>query len=52
MAFSLLFATHQRCYAFIGLSKIRDASTFRGLPIAERLRELKCGVAVVDLALR
>ena len=36
-------------YAFIGLSKIRETSTFGGLPIAERLGELKCGVAVVDL---
>ena len=36
-------------YAFIGLSKIRETSTFGGLSIAERLSELKCGVAVVDL---
>ena len=36
-------------YAFIGLSKIRETSTFGGLPIAGRLSELKCGVAVVDL---
>lgn len=36
-------------YAFIGLSKIRETSTFGGLPIAERLSELRCGVAVVDL---
>src|SRR5262245_35692827 len=36
-------------YAFIGLSKIRETSTFGGLPIAERLENLKCGVAVVDL---
>jgi uncharacterized protein (TIGR03032 family) len=36
-------------YAFIGLSKIRQASTFGGLPIAGRPGELKCGVAVVDL---
>jgi uncharacterized protein (TIGR03032 family) len=36
-------------YAFIGLSKIRETNTFGGLPIAERLEELKCGVAVVDL---
>lgn len=40
------FAGH---YAFIGLSKIRETSTFGGLPIAERLAELNCGVAVVDL---
>jgi uncharacterized protein (TIGR03032 family) len=36
-------------YAFIGLSKIRETNTFGGLPIAELLDELKCGVAVVDL---
>jgi len=36
-------------HAFIGLSKIRETATFGGLPIAERLGELKCGVAVVDL---
>ena len=36
-------------YAFIGLSKIRETSTFGGVPIAERRAELKCGVAVVDL---
>lgn len=36
-------------YAFIGLSKIRETSTFGGVPIAERRDELKCGVAVVDL---
>ena len=37
-------------YAFIGLSKIRDTSTFGGLPIAERLSELTCGVAAIDLS--
>lgn len=37
-------------YAFVGLSKIREASTFGGLPISERHTELKCGVWVVDLA--
>ena len=36
-------------YAFIGLSKVRETATFGGLPIAQRLSELKCGVAVVDL---
>src|SRR5207302_9242795 len=29
--------------------KIRETTTFGGLAIAERLDELKCGVAVVDL---
>jgi uncharacterized protein (TIGR03032 family) len=36
--------------AFVGLSKIRETSTFGGLPIAERREELRCGVAAVDLA--
>jgi uncharacterized protein (TIGR03032 family) len=31
------------------LSKIRETSTFGGLPLAERRAELKCGVAVLDL---
>jgi uncharacterized protein (TIGR03032 family) len=37
-------------FAFVGLSKIRETSTFGGMPIAERRAELKCGVGVVDLA--
>ncbi len=36
-------------FAFVGLSKIRETSTFGGMPIAERGPELKCGVGVVDL---
>ena len=36
-------------YTFIGLSKIRETSTFGGMPIAERRPELKFGVGVVDL---
>jgi uncharacterized protein (TIGR03032 family) len=36
-------------YAFVGLSKIRETSTFGGVPIAERREALKCGVAAVDL---
>jgi uncharacterized protein (TIGR03032 family) len=36
-------------FAFVGLSKIRETSTFGGMPIAERRRELKCGVGMVDL---
>jgi uncharacterized protein (TIGR03032 family) len=36
-------------YAFVGLSKIRETSTFDGVPLAERRAELRCGVAVVDL---
>jgi uncharacterized protein (TIGR03032 family) len=35
-------------YAFVGLSKIRETSTFGGLPIAQRRGQLKCGVGVVD----
>jgi uncharacterized protein (TIGR03032 family) len=36
-------------FAFIGLSKFRETSTFGGLPLAERAAELKCGIEVVDL---
>jgi uncharacterized protein (TIGR03032 family) len=34
----------------VGLSKIRETSTFSGVPIAERRGALKCGVAIVELA--
>jgi uncharacterized protein (TIGR03032 family) len=37
-------------YAFIGASKIRETSTFGGVPIAERRESLRCGVGVVELA--
>ena len=36
-------------YAFVGLSRIRETSTFGGMPIAEKRADLKCGLAVVDL---
>ncbi len=36
-------------YAFLGLSKIRETSTFDGVPIAEDREKLKAGVGVVDL---
>src|SRR5262245_5085721 len=36
-------------YAFVGLSKIRETSAMDGVPLAERRKELKCGVAVVDV---
>jgi uncharacterized protein (TIGR03032 family) len=36
-------------FAFVGLSKIRETSTFGGVPIAEDRERLKCGVGVVDL---
>ena len=39
-------------YAFVGLSKIRETSTFGGVPIAERREALRCGVAAVDLVER
>lgn len=35
--------------AFIGLSQIRESSTFGDLPLTERLQERVCGVWVVDL---
>ena len=37
-------------FAFVGLSRIRETSTFGGLPIAEHRESLKCGVAVVESA--
>src|SRR5262249_48585134 len=36
-------------YAFVGLSKIRGGSAMDGVPLADRRKRLKCGVAVVDL---
>jgi uncharacterized protein (TIGR03032 family) len=36
-------------YAFVGLSKIRETSSFGGLPLAARRARLQCGVAVVDV---
>jgi uncharacterized protein (TIGR03032 family) len=35
--------------AFVGLSRIRETSTFGGVPIAARRDQLKCGVGVVEL---
>ncbi|MEX2185488.1 MAG: TIGR03032 family protein [Pirellulales bacterium] len=35
--------------AFVGLSRIRETSTFGGVPIAENRERLKCGVGVVDV---
>jgi uncharacterized protein (TIGR03032 family) len=35
--------------AFVGLSRIRETSTFGGLPISEQPAPLQCGVAVVEL---
>jgi uncharacterized protein (TIGR03032 family) len=36
-------------FAFVGLSRIRETSTFGGLPIADRRQDLRCGVGIVDL---
>lgn len=36
-------------YAFVGLSKIRETSTFGGVPIAEHRETLKCGVGIIHL---
>jgi uncharacterized protein (TIGR03032 family) len=35
--------------AFVGLSRIRETSTFGGVPIAEKRDQLKCGVGIVQL---
>ena len=35
--------------AFIGLSQVREATTFGGLPLTGRLEERQCGVWVVDI---
>lgn len=35
-------------FAFVGLSQIRETSTFSGIPIAERADERNCGVWVID----
>lgn len=36
--------------AFVGLSQIRESSTFGDLPLTQRLEERVCGVWMVDLA--
>jgi uncharacterized protein (TIGR03032 family) len=36
-------------YAVVGLCKIREKHIFGGLPIQERCKTLRCGVAVVDV---
>lgn len=36
-------------FAFVGLSKIRETSTFGGVPIAEDRDRLKCGVGIVNV---
>jgi uncharacterized protein (TIGR03032 family) len=37
-------------HAIVGLSQIREKHKFGGLPICERFTQLRCAVAVVDLA--
>jgi uncharacterized protein (TIGR03032 family) len=39
----------QESFAFVGLSRVRDTSTFGGVPIADRRADLRCGVGIVDL---
>jgi uncharacterized protein (TIGR03032 family) len=36
-------------FALVGMCRIREKHIFGGLPIQERVQELRCGVAVVDL---
>jgi uncharacterized protein (TIGR03032 family) len=36
-------------FAFVGLSRIRQTSTFGGMPIAERGEPLRCGIGIVDM---
>jgi uncharacterized protein (TIGR03032 family) len=36
-------------YAFVGLSEVREANTFGGLPLTARLEDRQCGVWVVDI---
>jgi len=36
-------------YAFIGLSKIREKRTFGGLPIEEKVENLRCSIEIVNL---
>jgi uncharacterized protein (TIGR03032 family) len=35
--------------AFVGLSRVRERSTFNGLPLESRRAELKCGLAVIEI---
>lgn len=36
-------------FALVGLSRIREKHIFGGLPIQDRVKDLSCGVAVVDV---
>lgn len=37
-------------YAFVGLSQIRETAVFGGLPLQDSDQQLRCGLAVVNLA--
>jgi uncharacterized protein (TIGR03032 family) len=37
-------------HAFVGLSQIRETAVFGGLPLDERRNQLRCGLAIVNLA--
>jgi uncharacterized protein (TIGR03032 family) len=37
-------------HAFIGLSQIRESAVFGGLPLQDNGRELRCGLAIVNLS--
>lgn len=37
------------CYAFVGLSQVRETAVFSGIPLVETLPERACGVWVIDL---
>jgi uncharacterized protein (TIGR03032 family) len=36
-------------YALVGLSKIREKHIFGGLPVQDRCKDLRCGVAAIDV---
>jgi uncharacterized protein (TIGR03032 family) len=39
-------------YAFVGCSKMRETTVFGGVPIEQRVKELKCAVYVYDISAR
>jgi uncharacterized protein (TIGR03032 family) len=36
-------------FAFVGLSQVRESSTFGGIPLVERVAERSCGIWIIDL---
>lgn len=36
-------------YAFVGLSQVREATTFGGIPLTARLEDRQCGIWIVDI---